>query len=101
MHLDRRPHATTTADRLPAAVIAWAVGYGALRVVFATGHHPRFRPLPTDLVVFTGWGAVALVGSLVLVTFLVLAVVVGVLAAIVPAIRASRMKVLDAIAHVE
>jgi hypothetical protein len=61
MHLDRRPHATTTADRLPAAVIAWAVGYGALRVVFATGHHPRFRPLPTDLVVFTGWGAVALV----------------------------------------
>jgi putative ABC transport system permease protein len=36
-----------------------------------------------------------------LVTFLVLAVVVGVLASIVPAIRASRMKVLDAIAHVE
>ncbi len=36
-----------------------------------------------------------------LVTFLVLAVVVGVLASIVPAVRASRMKVLDAIAHVE
>jgi hypothetical protein len=32
-----------------------------LRAVFATGHHPRFRPLPTDLVVFTGWGAVGLV----------------------------------------
>ena len=33
-----------------------------------------------------------------LVVFLVIAVVFGVLAAIVPAIRASRMKVLDAIA---
>lgn len=36
-----------------------------------------------------------------LITFLALAVIVGVLASIVPAIRASRMKVLDAIAHVE
>ena len=60
MHLDRRQHAPTIADRLPAAVITWALGYGVLRVVFATGHHPRFRPLPTDLVVFAGWWAVAL-----------------------------------------
>jgi hypothetical protein len=56
----RRPRVVSD-RRLPGLVIGWAIGYGALRAVFATGHHPRFRPLPTDLVVFTGWGAVALV----------------------------------------
>jgi hypothetical protein len=60
---------TVRTTRLPELVIAWAIGYGALRASFAAGHHPRFRPLPTDLVVFTGWGAVALVTAAGVVAF--------------------------------
>jgi hypothetical protein len=60
-----RPPALSTVGppRLPELVLAWALGYGALRALIAAGHHPRFRPLPTDLVVFTGWGAVVLVAA--------------------------------------
>ena len=42
------------------AAIAWAVGYGSLRVYWALGIAPRQPPMHTDLVAFTGWWAVAL-----------------------------------------
>ncbi|MER7334907.1 MULTISPECIES: hypothetical protein [unclassified Micromonospora] len=45
---------------LPYAVIAWALLYGAVRVRWALVGSPAFPPLDTDLVVFTGWWAVAL-----------------------------------------
>ncbi|MGK5676096.1 hypothetical protein ACSNOB_25035 [Micromonospora sp. URMC 106] len=45
---------------LPYAVIAWALAYGAVRVRWALVGAPEFPPLDTDLVVFTGWWAVAL-----------------------------------------
>lgn len=45
---------------LPYLVVAWAVGYGALRLWWAVAGAPEFPPLGTDLVVFTGWWAVAL-----------------------------------------
>ncbi|MEV0806682.1 hypothetical protein [Micromonospora sp. NPDC050200] len=45
---------------LPYAVGAWAAGYGALRLAWAVTGAPEFPPLGTDLVVFTGWWAVAL-----------------------------------------
>lgn len=51
----RRRHAV-----LPYAVIAWALAYGAVRVRWAIVGAPEFPPLDTDLVVFTGWWAVAL-----------------------------------------
>lgn len=44
----------------PSAVLVWALGYGALRVFWAAGNAPYFQPIGTDLVVFTGWGAVGL-----------------------------------------
>ena len=46
--------------RFAEATLAWAVLYGGLRVWYATGHRPHFAPMPTDLVGFTGWGAVTL-----------------------------------------
>jgi hypothetical protein len=42
------------------AAIAWAVGYGSLRVYWALGTAPSPPPMHTDLVAFTGWWAVAL-----------------------------------------
>ncbi len=42
------------------AAIAWAVGYGSLRVYWALGIAPSPPPMHTDLVAFTGWWAVAL-----------------------------------------
>ncbi|MGI5201156.1 hypothetical protein ACQEU6_06120 [Spirillospora sp. CA-108201] len=50
--------------RLPAAALAWATAYGALRAYWAAGHQPHdMSPIGTDLVVFTGWGSVALCGA--------------------------------------
>ncbi|MFG2056772.1 hypothetical protein ACGFI9_22390 [Micromonospora sp. NPDC048930] len=42
------------------AVLAWAVGYGALRAGWLAAGAPSFGPLGTDLVVVTGWWSVAL-----------------------------------------
>ena len=42
------------------AAIAWALGYGALRIYWALGVAPSPPPIGTDLVAFTGWWAVAL-----------------------------------------
>jgi hypothetical protein len=51
--LDRR-------DRVPWLVVAWAAGYGSLRLHWAAAGAPWFPPLGTDLLVFTGWGSVGL-----------------------------------------
>lgn len=47
----------------PQAAIAWALGYGSLRVYWALGAAPSPPPIGTDLVVFTGWWSVALCGA--------------------------------------
>jgi hypothetical protein len=44
------------------AAIAWAAGYGALRIWWALGTAPSPPPTHTDLIVFTGWWPVALCG---------------------------------------
>lgn len=44
----------------PPVLVAWAVGYGAVRAYWAAGHRPEFAPLPDDLVILPGWGAVGL-----------------------------------------
>ena len=44
----------------PPAAIACAVVYTAVRVWWAVNGPPSFGPLQRDLIVFTGWGAVAL-----------------------------------------
>jgi hypothetical protein len=45
------------------AAVAWALGYGALRVYWALGAAPSPPPTGTDLVAFTGWGSVVLCGA--------------------------------------
>ncbi|WP_433471805.1 hypothetical protein ACQPZP_23035 [Spirillospora sp. CA-142024] len=56
--------ARTPGRRLPAAALAWVTAYGALRAYWAAGHRPGdLSPVGTDLVVFTGWGSVALCGA--------------------------------------
>ncbi|WP_089009054.1 hypothetical protein [Micromonospora viridifaciens] len=45
---------------LPYAVLAWAVGYGALRAAWLLAGAPSFGPLGKDLVVVTGWWSVAM-----------------------------------------
>ncbi|MGS2616486.1 hypothetical protein ACVCAH_18455 [Micromonospora sp. LZ34] len=52
--------AVTRRPILPYAVLGWAVVYGAVRLWWALAGAPVFPPLDTDLVVFTGWRAVAL-----------------------------------------
>ena len=42
------------------AAIAWALGYGALRIYWALGAAPSPPPIGTDLIAFTGWWSVAL-----------------------------------------
>jgi hypothetical protein len=42
------------------AAIAWALGYGLLRIYWALGAAPSPPPTGADLVVFTGWWPVAL-----------------------------------------
>lgn len=45
----------------PQAAVLWALAYGSVRVWWAAlGGAPAFGPLGTDLIVFTGWGAVGL-----------------------------------------
>ncbi|THV35621.1 hypothetical protein [Glycomyces buryatensis] len=44
----------------PTAILLWAVLYGALQTYWALGNAPEFAPLPQDLLVFHGWGAVGL-----------------------------------------
>lgn len=43
----------------PAAFV-WALAYGSVRARWAVGGAPSFGSLGTDLIVFTGWGAVGL-----------------------------------------
>ncbi len=43
--------------------IAWAVGYGSLRIYWALGAAPSPPPMHTDLVGFTGWWSVGLCGA--------------------------------------
>ncbi|MFU8854237.1 hypothetical protein ACNAW0_25100 [Micromonospora sp. SL1-18] len=45
---------------LPYAAAVWAIGYAALRAAWLVAGAPSFGPLGTDLVVVTGWWAVAL-----------------------------------------
>ena len=45
------------------AAIAWAFGYGSLRIYWALGAAPSPPPIGTDLVAFTGWWPVALCGA--------------------------------------
>lgn len=49
------------------AAIAWALGYGFLRIWWALGAAPSPPPAHTDLVAFTGWWAVALCAAAVVV----------------------------------
>lgn len=44
----------------PQAALVWALAYGSLRVYWAAAGAPSFPPLGTDLIAFTGWGAVGL-----------------------------------------
>ncbi|WP_460495946.1 hypothetical protein [Glycomyces tarimensis] len=44
----------------PNAILVWAALYGALRVYWASGNAPEFAPMPQDLLLFPGWGAVGL-----------------------------------------
>ncbi|MBO2463506.1 hypothetical protein [Actinomadura violacea] len=55
--------------RLPLIALAWATGYGLLRVFWASGHQPdtKLSPIGTDLVAFTGWASAALCGAAALV----------------------------------
>jgi hypothetical protein len=45
------------------AAIAWALGYGSLRIYWTLGDAPSPPPIGTDLVAFTGWWSVALGGA--------------------------------------
>jgi hypothetical protein len=49
------------------AALAWAAGYGALRIYWALGTAPSPPPIGADLVAFTGWWPVALCGAAVVV----------------------------------
>ncbi|HEY1179860.1 MAG TPA: hypothetical protein VGF17_27205, partial [Phytomonospora sp.] len=46
--------------KLPAATIAWALAYGALRAAWALFGAPELPPMGGDLIVFTGWTPTAL-----------------------------------------
>jgi hypothetical protein len=56
--VSRRAPATT--GRLPALIVVWGILYGSLRTYWAAGHAPRFTPMPQDLMLLPGWGAVGL-----------------------------------------
>jgi hypothetical protein len=45
---------------MPRAAVLWALAYGAARVWWTVGGARSFGRLNTDLIVFTGWGAVGL-----------------------------------------
>lgn len=45
------------------AAIAWAIGYGAVRLYWTLGAAPSPPPIGSDLIVFTGWWSVALCGA--------------------------------------
>ncbi len=48
-------------DRAAAAALAWTTAYALVRVFWQLGHPPGpLSPIGTDLVVFTGWWAIAL-----------------------------------------
>jgi hypothetical protein len=53
----------------PQLAIAWALGYGALRIFWALGQAPSPPPIGTDLIAFTGWWPVALCVSAGVVVF--------------------------------
>jgi hypothetical protein len=45
---------------VPQAAVAWALGYGSLRISWALGEAPSPPPIGTDLIGFTGWWSAAL-----------------------------------------
>lgn len=51
-------------------LVAWALGYGALRAYWAVGHRPYFPPVGGDLVSLSGWGVVGLAAVAALVGLL-------------------------------
>lgn len=53
---------------VPQATIAWALGYGSLRIYWALGDAPSPPPMDTDLIAFTGWWPVALCAAAAVVT---------------------------------
>jgi hypothetical protein len=53
------------------AGIAWAAGYGALRIYWALGAAPSSPPTGTDLLAFTGWWSVGLCGAVVVVVVMI------------------------------
>lgn len=46
---------------LRTALVAWALGYGALRAYWAAGHLPYYPPMGGDLISLSGWPVVALI----------------------------------------
>jgi hypothetical protein len=53
--------------RLRETTIAWALGYGSLRIYWALDGAPSPPPMGTDLIAFTGWSSVVLSGAAALV----------------------------------
>jgi hypothetical protein len=53
----------------PWAAVLWALAYGAVRVWWAVAGPPSFGRLNTDLIVFSGWGAVGLCAAAAAVAF--------------------------------
>lgn len=64
-----RPRVAPTAPRwivwAPLAAILWALAYAVVRLWWALIGPPPFGPQHTDLIVLTGWGAVALTAAAV------------------------------------
>ena len=44
----------------PPGALAWALGYGSVRIYWALGHAPSPPPIGSDLIGFTGWWPVVL-----------------------------------------
>lgn len=56
---------------VPPATLVWALAYGSVRIWWAIGDAPSPAPLGTDLIAFTGWGAVALCAAAAAITLAV------------------------------
>src|SRR5690606_29722246 len=50
-------------SRLPYVTLGWALGYGALRVVWTTAGRPWLPPIGDDLTVFSDLGIIALTAA--------------------------------------
>jgi hypothetical protein len=60
----------TRTSWLRTALVAWALGYGALRVYWAAGHLPYYPPMGGDPLALSGWGVVGLIAVATLVGLL-------------------------------